>query len=206
MANVDRAGRGAVPVKHLNGSPYNGQFNLYELPAGSGSATAVGDFVKSDATAATDIYPTAVRVAASGQVTDSSAAPLFGVVVGFVVSPTDLNTPQYRAGTAKRIAMVADAPDLIFEIQDGGTAPCTWTLVGMNTGITATAANTTTGASNMATGTTAPAASVALALKVMGIVNSPDNSSATVAGETYQKLLVMINQHAYGSGTGQLAL
>ena len=206
MANVNRAGMGARPVKHLNGSPYNGQFNLYEIPAGDSTNTAVGDFVKVDATAGTERFPTCIRSGASGQNTNAAAAPLYGVIVGFKVDPTNLNTPQYRALSTKRIAMVADSPDLIFEIQDGGTVPCTWTLIGMNTGITQTAVTAATGASNMTTGTTAPAADVTLPLKVVGIVDSPDNESPTVAGQAYQKLLVMINQHALATGTGQLAL
>ena len=38
MANVARLG-GFTPVKHLNGSPYNGQFNLYEIVAGDAGET-----------------------------------------------------------------------------------------------------------------------------------------------------------------------
>lgn len=202
MANTNRVGAGARPVKHMSGAPYNGQFNYYEIPAGDGTATAVGDFVIVDSTAGTERFSTCIRAGASGQLTDLTATPLLGVIVGFKVDPTNLNTPQYRTASTKRIAMVADAPDLIFEIQDGGTVPCTWTLIGMNTGITATAVTAATGASNMATGTTAPAGTIALPLRVVGIVDSPDNSSATVAGEAYQKLLVMINTHRYGSSAG----
>ena len=202
MANTNRVGAGARPVKHMTGAPYNGQFNLYEIPAADSTNTAVGDFVIVDQTAGTERYSTCIRAAASGQVTNVTATPLLGVIVGFVVDPTNLDTPQYRALSTKRIAMVADAPDLIFEIQDGGTVPCTWTLIGMNTGITATAVTAATGASNMATGTTAPAGTINLPLRVVGIVDSPDNESPTVAGQAYQKLHVMINTHRYGSSAG----
>ncbi len=196
MANVSKI-NGFRPVKHLNGSPYNGQFNLYEIPAGDGTATMVGDLVKGDGTAGTEPgMATCVRHGTSGEVTSGEA---LGVVVGFVVSPTSLNVPLHRVGSTKRIAMVADAPDLIFEVQDGGTVPCTWTLVGMNTGFLATAGNTSTGASGMTTGTTAPTTTATLPLRIMGISTSPDNESATVAGQAYQKLLVMINTHRYGS-------
>lgn len=213
MANVSKI-NGFKPVKHLNGSPYNGQFNLYEIPAGDSSATFIGDMVMSDNTAGTEHFPTCIRVGASGQVTDVTATPILGVVVGIKKLPVGsgtassagsqpvLDVPIYRAASTKAIVMVADSPDLIFEVEDGGTVPCTWTLIGMNTGITATAGNTTTGASLMATGTTAPAGTIALPLRVMGIVESPDNSSATVAGEAFQKLLVMINTHRYGSSAG----
>ena len=194
MANVNRLG-GFRPVKHLNGSPYNGQFNIYEIVAGDGTAVNVGDLVKPDSGTATDQYPTVVRLGASGQVT---AGPVTGAVVGFVVDPTNLNTPQYRAASTKRYVMVADAPDLIFEVADGGTVPCTLTLIGMNTGVTCTAPNTTTGVSPMATGTTAPTTTATLPLKIVGIPKSPDNEAAAA----YQRLHVMINSHTYGTGTG----
>ena len=204
MANVARA-NGFRPVKHLNGSPYNGQFNIYEIVAGDGTATMVGDLVKADGGTATDIYPTCVRHGTSGEVTSGLA---LGVVVGFLpVTPggsmvganpsaPSLDVPLYRAASTKRYAMVADSPDLIFEVKDGGTVPCTLTKIGLNTGFMATAGSTTTGASGMVTGTTAPTTTNSLPLKVMGIVGSPDNESAAAD----QRLLVMINQHYYMGG------
>jgi hypothetical protein len=92
--------------------------------------------------------------------------------------------------------MVADDPSIIFEVKDGGTVPCTLTQIGLNTGFMATAGSTVTGASGMVSGTTAPTTTNSLPLKIMGIVNSPDNASAA----TDQRLLVMINQHYYMGG------
>jgi hypothetical protein len=192
MANVSKI-NGFRPVKHLNGSPYNGQANIYEIVAGDPTNTFVGDLVKADGGTATDVYPTCVRGGTTGEVTTGL---YLGVIVGFVVDPTNLNTPQYRAGSAKRYALVADSPDLIFEVQDGGTVPCTLTLIGSNTGFMATAGSTTTGVSAMTTGTTAPTTANSLPLKIMGIVNRPDNESAAAS----QKLHVMINQHYYMGG------
>lgn len=193
MANTQRV-NGFRPVKHLNGSPYNGQFNLYEIVAGDATATMVGDLVKTDSGTATDVYPTCVRHGTTGEVTSGLA---LGVVVGFVVDPTNLNTPQLRSASTKRYAMVADAPDIIFEVQDGATTPTTTTLIGMNTGFMATAGSTVTGSSGMITGTTTATTTNTLPLKIVGIVNSPQNES----GAAYQRLLVMINQHALGTNT-----
>lgn len=194
MANVARLG-GFRPIKHLTGAPYNGQFNIYEVVAGDGTAINVGDLVKPDAGTATDQYPTVIRLAASGQVT---AGPVTGAVVGFVVDPTNLNTPQYRVGSTKRLVMVADSPDIIFECVDGATTPTTATLIGMNCGVTCTAPDTVTGVSPMATGTTTATTAATLPLKIVGIVKSPDNE----AGTANQRMLVMINSHTYGAGTG----
>lgn len=202
MTNVSRV-NGFKPVKHLNGSPYNGQYNIYEIVVGDSTATMIGDLVKADNGTATDVYPTCVRHGTSGEVTSGLA---LGVIVGFLpftsfqvgVSATlpVLDVPFYRAASTKRFAMVADSPDLIFEVQDGGTVPCTLTQIGLNTGFMATAGSTTTGSSGMTTGTTAPTTTNSLPLKVMGIVNRPDNESAAAS----QKLLVMINQHYYMGG------
>jgi hypothetical protein len=205
MANVTRT-NGFRPVKHLNGSPYNGQFNIYEIVAGDGTLTNIGDLVKGDAGTATDVYPTCVRGGTTGEVTNGV---YIGVIVGFVQSPLgsgqgstvgtqpvlDVPSMNSRAASTKKYAMVADAPDLVFEVKDGGTVPCTLTLIGMNTGFMATAGSTTTGASGMTSGATAPTTTSTLPLRIMGIVNSPDNASAA----TDQRLLVMINAHQYGS-------
>lgn len=45
MANVSRV-NGFTPVQHLDGSPYNGQFRTYSVPASDGTALGVGDVVK----------------------------------------------------------------------------------------------------------------------------------------------------------------
>jgi len=45
MPNVSRI-NGFKPVKHVNGSPYNGQANIYFVPATDGTALFVGDPVK----------------------------------------------------------------------------------------------------------------------------------------------------------------
>jgi len=195
MANVSRV-NGFTPVKHITGAPYNGQFNLYEIVAGDGTITHVGDLVKADGGTGTEGYTSCIRFAASGQAT--SGVPL-GVIVGFVVNPNDLNYPQYRAASTKRIAMVCDDPGMIFEVQDGGTVPCTQALIGMNTGVTCTIGVATSGASNMATGTTAPTTTPTLPLRVVGIKRSADNNDGTQTPAASQKLLVMLNAHQLNS-------
>jgi hypothetical protein len=195
MANVSRI-NGFTPVKHITGAPYNGQFNFYEIVAGDGTTTHVGDVVKADGGTGTEGYTTCIRFAASGQAT--SGVPL-GVIVGFVVSPTNLNYPQFRAASTKRIAMVCDDPGMIYEVQDGGTVPCTQALIGMNTGITATIGLTTSSNSLMATGTTAPTTTNTLPLRVMGIKRAPDNNDGTQTVAAAQKLLVMFNPHQFQS-------
>ena len=189
MANVSRK-MGFRPVKHLSGAPYNGQVNLYEIGVGDGAATFVGDLVKMSDEAATGTVPTAERYGTSGEVTSGA---ILGAIVGFVIAPTDLNTPQYRAASTLRYALVADSPDLIFEVEDGATVATPVASINLNCGVQATAGSTTTGVSNMTTGNTAATTTNTLPLRIVGIVNSPDNTG----GALYQKLLVKINVHAF---------
>ena len=105
MANTSRI-NGFKPVKHLNGSPYNGQANLYEVPAGEAVPVFIGDLVKLSDSAATSLYPAVEAVVgASAQI---AAGPILGAVVGIVNVKTDptsgilstgsisLDTPVYR--------------------------------------------------------------------------------------------------------------
>ena len=195
MANTSRL-LGFVPVKHLTGAPYNGQANIYEIAAADTSPVMRGDLVMLSDLDATDVYPAVERIAASGQVT---SVAIVGSVVGFVVvtgtsgRTPNLDVPIYRAASTKQFVLVADSPDLLFEVQDGGTVPCTLALLGSNTGITATAGSTTSGLSNMATGTTAPTTTSTLPLQILGVYPRVDNESAAAS----QKLLVRINTHAF---------
>ena len=45
MANTSKI-RGFLPMKHVNGSPYNGQSNIYFIPSSDSTAVFVGDPVK----------------------------------------------------------------------------------------------------------------------------------------------------------------
>lgn len=192
MANVSR-GHGFVPVKHLSGAPYNGQANIYEIAVGDGTATMVGDLVKLSSQAATSIYATVERNGTTGSV---ASGLVVGVIVGFIVDPTVLNTPQYRAASTKRFALVADDPFLIFECQEdsvGGSLALD--QVGLNIAFMATAGSTSTGLSGMLVDSSTAANTSTLPLRFVGYRNSPDN----VAGisDTVSKVLVMIQNHQF---------
>lgn len=137
MANVDNP-FGFRPVKHLNGSEYNGQVNLYAIGA-SEAALFVGDLVYLNGTANTNGVPTVTRAPAG--VTDA----LLGAIVSFPAdrdNPGRTNHPASTAGTV----LVADATDIIYEAQATTVAV---TDISNIADITATAGSTTTGNSAM---------------------------------------------------------
>src|ERR1700758_5120741 len=106
MANVSRI-NGFRPVKHIDGSPWNGQVNRYFVAAADSTAIFNGDLVKLAAVtdAAGQVLNSQPSVVGGTQGatkfvagTDSAAV---GVAVGFMINPLNLNSPQYRpASTA----------------------------------------------------------------------------------------------------------
>lgn len=195
MANTSRV-NGLNPVKSTIGGANQGQVNTYFIPSGDGTAVFVGDAVKADSTG----DPTASGGSALGVQSVIQAAAtnaLLGVVVGFAVNPTNLNTPQYRAASTGRYVLVADSPDQLFEIQ---TSNGTLTVadVGLNANIAVAAGSTTTGASGMTLDVATIQTTATLPLKIMGFVQRPDNDN-TAANS---KVIVKINNHQLGASTG----
>lgn len=205
MANTSRIA-GFKPVKHLNGSPYNGQANIYEVPAGEAVPVFVGDLVKLSDSAATAGFPAVEAV--TGASTQVAAVPVVGAVVGIINAKQDpvdgnmsggsisLDTPVYRAASTKQYVLVADSPDLIFEAE--ADAAVAYATVGLNADIGASAHTNPllTGASPMYVySTTAPSASATRPLQIVGIVKRPDNE----ANAAFNKVLVKITTHAYGN-------
>lgn len=187
MANVNRA-NGARPVKMITGAPYTGQCNKYYVPSTDGTAIFVGDFVKSGGTCDAAGVPT-VAIAAAGDT-------LRGVVVGVV--PDTADSLIYRAASTARYVLVADDPNLIFEIQaDNGGANLALVDVGENADILVTGGSTTTGQSatelDSSTHQTASAQ-----LRILGFAQRQDNEPAS----NYAKVLVKINEHELASTTG----
>lgn len=205
MANTSRI-NGFKPVKHLNGSPYNGQANIYEVPAGETVPVFVGDLVKLSDSAATSYYPAVEAVVgASAQI---AAGPILGAVVGIINSKFDpvggtmssgsisLDTPVYRPASTKQFVLVADSDDLIFEAE--ADASVALASIGLNVGVGASAHTNPllTGASPMYVySTTAPDTTSTRPLQIVGVVNRPDNETASA----YNKVLVRINVHSYGN-------
>ncbi len=195
MANTSRI-NGLRPIKYLNGAEYNGQANLYFLPSGNGTATFVGDPVKADATGDT---VAAGGIAAGIQSVIQAAAgdAIIGVIVGFAIDPTNLNTPQYRAASVGKYVYVADDPNILFEVTtSNGTLVVA--DVGLNASIAVAAGSTTTGASGVTLDVGTKLTTATLALKIMSFTQRPDNDNTAAAA----KVVVKINNHQLGSSTG----
>ncbi len=190
---------GFRPVKHMNGSPYNGQVNRYMISVSDTQITNVGDLVQlSDNAALVDtagfgVYPAVERIGSG------TAVPIVGVVVGFEVDYSNLNTPNYRAASTRRVALVADASDLILAApQDAVGGVVAAASVGLNVAINlGTAGSSGAYASGMSVDSSTVATAATLPLQVMGITASPDNDETSTSRPA--EVLVRINTHAFNA-------
>ncbi len=190
---------GFRPVKHMNGSPYNGQLNRYMISASDTAVTNVGDFVQlSDNAALVDtagfgVYPAVERIGSG------TAVPIVGVVVGFEVDYSNLSAGAFRAASTRRVALVADASDLIFAgPQDAVGGVVAAASVGLNVAINlGTASSTAPWASGMSVDSSTVATTATLPLQIMGVTAAPDNDETSTARPA--EMLVRINTHAFNA-------
>lgn len=197
MANANRP-NGFAPVSYLNGAPYNGQARRYSIAAAYGTALYIGDPVISSGTSDGNGVPGVVLGAATGA--------LRGVIVGLsntVGVGGNYNNPNitYRPASDPAVwyAMVADDPNIVFEVQEesNGTQLAA-TEVGMNTISKVGTGNGFISGWQIpsATGAT-PATTNTLQLKLLGLTLVSGNAFGA-----YAKWLVQINVHELSHGLG----
>ena len=199
MANIIQP-KGFVPSRYLNGSPYNGGTNLYCIPSTDGSMFSVGDAVTTVAGGDANGIPNVAKATGTSTVR--------GVITG--VLPVGYNNPSLvgvnldltlqnvpATKTKAYYVLVADDPNLLFEIMDDGAAALTATACNKNAIFVVV--NPTSPAQVSAS--TLSAASVAttstLNLKIMGLVQKPNNAFGINA-----LWLVKFNLHELIGGAG----
>lgn len=187
MANVSRV-NGLRPVKHLSGSPWMGNLETFSAASGDATPIGIGSIVKSSGTANADGVQTVARLAAN---TDLPV----GVLVGVVPVYTNLNSPQYRAASTAQLVQVCVDPTAVYEIQ--ANAATVLADVGLNVGVAFTADSTTTGLSSMQADMATKATTSTLPLKIVGVVQRPDQD---MSDSSNWKLLVTLNSNNFGSG------
>jgi len=211
MANVNSP-FGLKPIRHLNGNPWNGQFELGYLPSSDGNNYFVGDPVDLEGTGAdaTGKYPLVTHAT----VTDGGY--IYGVIVGFANKPdsgfADSLENIYGPASTVRYPMLVVDPDVVFLIQDygGATTALTKDAVGLNAvgyGTMSTAGSTTTGLSGLTLDdgtTTSPSANSSNTLFILRLHDVEDNALGA-----YARWEVLINMHrlrATGDGDGALGV
>lgn len=214
---------GLSPTKYLNGSKWIGQASMYAIAAADTGGYWQGDLVK---LAAGGDPATGLKYVTLG----TAGAAAVGVVVavgpgtnsvgssgqgggagGPLINPNNLSTTNRPAAAQSGVwyALIVDDPNVIFEIQEGGS------------GTNLTAA---TGTGNADIVYAAPAAGVVYSgtmlnngaidttatrnLKIVSFAQRIDNHFVTspTTGGGFQKWLCLINNHQYKGGTGTLGV
>lgn len=205
MANTSKI-RGFIPVKHVNGSPYNGQSNIYATAAADGTALFVGDPVK----LAADGNAQGIQLVTKA----TAGAAALGVVVGVINTKLDpvagtmsggsiaLDTPVYRPASTAQYVLVCDSPDVVYEVEavTGSNASYSFAVadVGQNADLATVAGSTVTGTSAAALDMATKNTTATLQWKILGVVQRPDNE---ITGAS-TKVLVKINNAQMAAGTG----
>lgn len=187
MANVDAAYGLAL---HEDNSKSG--LMLCVIPSGNGTATFVGDAVKT-----TDLDSIKINGGPYALPVIQAAAtdPIFGVIMGFqqhtVASGMDLSR-RHRPASTSMYCMVKPAHPLdIYRIQcddEGETIGVA--SIGTNADIIVGSGDVVTGLSAMELDSNTAAATAGLQLNIVGFVDSPNNA----VGSIHQDVLVRINQ------------
>lgn len=179
MANVD-APFGLRPVRHKGGAPYNGAAQHYYVPASDATAIFIGDPVvivgDSNDNEINGFPPGSLSEVTRATVGDANA--ITGVCVGVQAATRD--SKPFREASVETVILVADDPDLIFEIQADGSV--TADTIGLNAVlIAAQAGSQITGLSGIELDTTsdAPAADASNQLFIHGLSRHVDNDLAS---------------------------
>lgn len=192
MANSDKP-NGARPVGTLSGAPVSGTIRSY-LADGLGADIFIGDFVEMNADGFIDVATAAseelIGVCVGFQ--SAQAGQTSGVTDHFMSGTTDVDRQKkyYDASVdGEAWILVAQGPDVLYEIQTDGTI--TFTAIGNNAEIVATAGDTTRGISQHELSATTTA--LAAQLRIVGPVNRVDNDVSSANS----RWIVRINENHY---------
>ena len=185
MANSDRP-RGAVPVGHLDGSPYCAKLQTFNVDSSNGTAIFIGDFI---------------MLQADGNVAPATAGntQIVGVCQGVKVDRAVAATehPGYLAASTAGSIRVEVGPDVIYQVQeDSVVSTLAATDRFANADFIAGAGSTTTGMSAHEIDSSSVTTSTA-GLRLLKTVARSDNAIGANAD-----WLVVINEHAFKTTSG----
>ena len=173
MANTDAA-FGLKPLRHMNGSPWNGMTRRCLVEDNYGTALFIGDpvivtgVVGSDDT--TGVCPVVNRAEAG------DTKRISGVITSIQPDPTALSRIYIPASTGGYVNVCMD-PDVVFIVQDDAGATLTSAVISDNAVLATGTGSTVTGLSafELAAATT-PASDASYQLLILSVHDVPDNA------------------------------
>jgi hypothetical protein len=203
---------GLSPVATLSGSDWTGKGRMYAIPTSDSTYNYFpGDLVSLSASAGGDVngLPLITMCTAGSTAVGVIQAVGINPQGGPYINPNNLAlTYAPVTKTQTYYALVLDDPNIIFEIQEGGTGTnLTTSVVGLNANIllgSASTAATPTGvyvSQTTLTNASAPTTTNTLNLKIVSFAQRIDNHFVTSPSTNgYQKWWVLINNHQYRTG------
>jgi hypothetical protein len=194
MAN-NNAPAGLSPVEYLSGAPWSGKARRYHIPSSDTNAYSIGDPVTlAGSSDARGVPSVVLATPGSGMIGPviSAGGLQYG---GMSADPGNLNTTVIPATKTKDYyVLVADDPNIIFEVQEIGTGTA---LAAANVGLNANlVAGTNSGfMSGWLLTNTTEATTATLDVKLLGLRQIPNNDFGAFA-----KWNVLINNHLYRTG------
>ena len=198
MANPNSA-KGLQPVQHIDGSPYNGKANLYHVPAAYAVNLFLGQPLLPTGASDANGIPT-VATAVNGA-TNNTIGPMVGINDGgdpIVAITRDM--PLYHPASTLQYILVADDPNLIFELQEdsvGGSIAMA-TAGTKNVDLIAGAGSTVTGYSGWMLDSSTIGTGATLQMRLQRGVKRVSNAMAA----TNARWLATINIHSMRVLTG----
>ena len=184
MANRDTI-YGLKYVGNLSGNA-TGQVVRCNIPASNGTATFIGDAVKSLGSSDADGIAQVIQCAA-GDI-------IHGVIVGFEPLLSDLSV-KHRVASTNRYCLVQVDPFSVFEIQEDSVGGALTTAsVGLNADLVVGTGSTASGYSGMELDSSTANTTNTLRLKILGFSQRVDNEIGANA-----KVLVKINGSEFGN-------
>lgn len=183
---------GLRPVRHVDGSPWNGALRHYYIPATDNTALFKGDpvVIVGDSNDNEILGNPPGTLSEITRATPGDGNLVTGVFWGAV--PVTADSTTYRVASTERVVYVIDDPTVIFEIQDSGDGTPTADWVGLNAVIQTGTGSTATGLSGMTLNANGdpPDADASNQLLILALAKKQNNEIGD-----YGIWEVLINQH-----------
>lgn len=208
MANANKP-QGLSPHSYLNGSIWNGQATVYAIPTtDTSNAYSIGDPVTLGGSADANGIPTVVLCGAGDTAGNEGTRRPLGAIVGLAPSGNVYGGAVGAGGnqfagvvipagtrTATVYVLVADDPNLLYEMQEGGVGTA---LAAADLGININLLSGTNNSyiSGWLLDNNSKATTSTYQMQLMRLVQKADNALGANA-----KWLVRINAHPFKAGT-----
>ncbi len=176
---------GLRPVRHFDGSPWNGQTLRCYISAANASAMYLGTSIKLTLVAAE--CPTDGKAIGITVATITDAGHILGVITSFETTATAETV--YRVAETERYCQVCLAEGIVFRIRGDGSGTPVKQWQGLNAGMVAGTSSTVTGLSGNKLDESTPSANQSQPLVILHVSDVEDNELGD-----YAQWDVIINQ------------